>query len=357
MVSHHPDIKTSAADFCSAFKSSCESLTTTLDLTPTPEQRQSALEQISELSKRLTAATVFLPAYDQRQCAALLKGVQAKAASGTAPRAKFTFGARKGRVGGGVGVNTAGAVDGAAAQTASRAGSSVVETTSPKDPVASAPGHETDVTSLKSLAITGKQAEYIRPATSTQDDAKDYKLSNLTHCVVSILGTPIAALHATHLQHCLVITGPISGSLFIQDCVGCVFVVACRQFRMHATTRTDIYLHINSHPIIEDCSGLRFATYPTTFVTSLPSNTTNPTVPLSKLYALAQISPDPATNQYREVEDFKWLKRGHSPNWRLMADGEGIKDGVEWEALLTHPGGALDVDDGVLGKWLPAPSS
>lgn len=60
---------------------------------------------------------------------------------------------------------------------------------------------------------------------------KDYYLLNLSGSVITLLPSPVAALHAKHLRNCLIISGPIGGSAMIEDCENCVFVIACRQVR------------------------------------------------------------------------------------------------------------------------------
>jgi hypothetical protein len=43
-------------------------------------------------------------------------------------------------------------------------------------------------------------------------------------------------------------------------------VVVARQVRIHECSNVDIYLHCGSHPIIEDCSGMRFSPLPKAYV-------------------------------------------------------------------------------------------
>ena len=70
----------------------------------------------------------------------------------------------------------------------------------------------------------------------------------------------------------------------------------------------DFYVHANSHPIIEHCSSLRFAPYPT--------------LPTHLAPALEAAGLRTEHNQWDCVDDFDWLKASHSPNWSELPVGE-----------------------------------
>ena len=55
---------------------------------------------------------------------------------------------------------------------------------------------------------------------------------------------------------------PVKGSIYVTQCEGCTLYLGSRQLRMHTSTNVDFYVHTSSHPIIEHCTGLRFAPYP-----------------------------------------------------------------------------------------------
>ena len=40
-------------------------------------------------------------------------------------------------------------------------------------------------------------------------------------------------------------------------------MLTCRQFRIHTSSQVDVYIAASSNPIIEHCSAMRFAAYPT----------------------------------------------------------------------------------------------
>lgn len=62
------------------------------------------------------------------------------------------------------------------------------------------------------------------------------------------------------------------------------------QVRVHSSTATDLYLSVQSHPIVEDCSAMLFAPHPAVGV------------------------PE-SGGKWGDVHDFGWLRAGPSPNW------------------------------------------
>ena len=60
-------------------------------------------------------------------------------------------------------------------------------------------------------------------------------------------------------------SGPVSGSIFVENCADCSFVVACQQLRVHSTSSSHFYLHVTSRAVIEDSRQLAFAPYSRTY--------------------------------------------------------------------------------------------
>ena len=92
-------------------------------------------------------------------------------------------------------------------------------------------------------------------------------LSKLKRCVVDMSvptahGQPFAGLSVKNITQSLVVCGRVSGPIHITGMEAVVLVVSCRQFRMHDCKNCDVYLFSTSKPIIEHCSGIRFAPIP-----------------------------------------------------------------------------------------------
>ena len=141
---------------------------------------------------------------------------------------------------------------------------------------------------------------------STDTNQKDVALARLTNCTVKLYGSP-SAVHVNNMKNCKIFSGPVSGSVFIDDCKDCVFILACQQLRVHTTTDTNCYLHVTSRAIIEDSTRLQFAPYNWTYDG------------LDDHYEYSGL--DRSRNSWDDVDDFNWLASDvHSPNWSVLEE-------------------------------------
>jgi len=152
----------------------------------------------------------------------------------------------------------------------------------------------------------------IPPLEATEDDSKmeypdkgkDVTLGNLKNCTVAVclrLGT----LRLVNVQDCEIYCGPIDGSVFVNDCTNCRFVLSSRQLRIHDTTNCVFEVQTNSGPIIEDCDKLRFG--PCARVTYDQSDVD-----------FRESTLDLSTNAWCDVKDFKWHRTQASPHWSVL---------------------------------------
>lgn len=145
-----------------------------------------------------------------------------------------------------------------------------------------------------------KQAEDIQQ--------QDVLLSHLTNCKVRLYGCP-STLHIKNVRNCEILCGPVSSSVFVDQCTDSTLVLSCQQLRTHNTTATQIYVHVTSRAIIEDCHGVRFAPYTWTY----PG--------IQDHFKVAGL--DPNRNNWTDVDDFNWLAAGTpSPNWTVIPETE-----------------------------------
>lgn len=136
------------------------------------------------------------------------------------------------------------------------------------------------------------------------------------------LGQPFATLTLKNINESLIVCGHVSGAAHLTNITNSVIVVASRQFRMHESKGCDVYLHASSRPIIEDCTGVRFAPLPETYLKD---------------------SNKEVTNQWQQVDDFKWLQAEQSPNWGILEESSRVPENVWQEAVPGGPG--MGVDD------------
>ena len=143
---------------------------------------------------------------------------------------------------------------------------------------------------------------------------RDVLLTELSKCTVRLYGNP-NTLRLAKARSCTVLCGPVSTSVFLEDCSDCVLAVACQQLRVHTTRDTRIFLQVTSRAIVEDCSGIQFAPY----TWSYPG--------IDKDFEGSGL--DRSKNNWNDVDDFNWLARDMaSPNWSILPEEERM---VQWD--------------------------
>lgn len=146
---------------------------------------------------------------------------------------------------------------------------------------------------------------------------QDITMANLTNCIIKIFGHP-SSLQFSHLNNCIVLSGPVCRSVFADNCTRTKFSFGCQQLRLHSSTYCDLYMHVTSRAIIEDCTNIRVA---------------------SNIYRYDGIDNDfidagldVAKNNWDNVADFNWLSTNvNSPNWAQMEVCDRI---IDWEPIL-----------------------
>ncbi|OHE91270.1 tubulin binding cofactor C [Colletotrichum orchidophilum] len=321
-------------------------------------ERQDAIDHIlagiSNLSNEVADASDYVPSYDQRNYAQAVKALTDKLNETTAklvPRSRFQFKPR--------GASSATTPsDPAAPKYDPRlmVGSSLADPLPPSrgGPViappdvdqAAAASAETDADGLgdlpnfpknyneemarpsatkvrkpsfstaKDIAIFGQDGLHIILPSSASRATSSGRLTDLRGCVVDMSialsgHTSFANLALKNIDKSLIVAGNVAGPAHITGVSDSIIVVSARQVRIHECKNVDIYLHCSSHPIIEDCSNMRFAPLPASFDTT----------------------EDPAKNQWDQVDDFKWLKSEPSPNWGVLSTEERLPEEI-WTKVV-----------------------
>ena len=154
---------------------------------------------------------------------------------------------------------------------------------------------------------------------SEQVDEKTITAKNLTNCIFKIEGSP-GTIQLSNIKNCLVFCGPVSRSVFLDNCENCKIVVACQQLRFHTSKKCDLYIHVTSRAIIEDCVEIRVSK----FNYEYPS--------LDEDYTKSGL--DRNENHWRLIDDFNWLSLDQpSPNWKILEDDQVITD---WSEFIAH---------------------
>lgn len=148
---------------------------------------------------------------------------------------------------------------------------------------------------------------------------KDVNLTNLENCIVCLKGSA-STLHLNHLKNCKIFSGPVSTSIFAENCENSILVIACQQLRLHSSNNIQIYLHVTSRAIMEDCTNISVAPYNWKYEG------------MEKDFEKANLNS--YNNNWKCFDDFNWLNEKHSPNWKEIKEEEQIRD---WDLFLTYP--------------------
>jgi len=327
-------------------------------------ERQDAIDHclagISRLSNEVTDASGFIPAYDQRTYGQAIKALTEKlqeTRSKFAPRSRFQFKTTKNSsaislndaaelaaeqrlqpLGGkGVGSSTESSMATTPANlmtppSEAEARETVGELPSfPKnynEEMTRAPGpiRQPSFSQATNVNISDHTGLHIiLPSTAARATASG-SITRLNRCIVDMSvptanGAPFAGLALKNIKNSLIIAGHVAGAAHITSIENSIIVVAARQVRMHDCKNVDVYLYCASRPIIEDCSNIRFS-------------------PIPEHHTIA--SEEPVQNQWDQVDDFKWLKPEHSPNWSILPAEERLKDEIWTDAVAGGPGVGLE---------------
>ncbi|KAI1860328.1 uncharacterized protein JN550_011594 [Neoarthrinium moseri] len=334
-----------------AIQDQIEDLTT---LSPVNGERHDCVDTvlagISRLSNEVTDALDFIPAYDQRAYSQAIKALTEKLNEATgkfAPKARFQFKPRAPKTAA-AGQETTPDSRGFAHRPAQRSGEDRDEeddavgklptfgrnyneeiTRPPVNGASTGSVRKPSFSTAKNIAIYEQTGLHIMLPSSASRATSSGSLTQLDRCVVDMTvptsassGVPFAGLAIKDIRGSLLVCGTVAGPVHITGVRNSVIVVAARQVRVHECDNVDIYLHCGSHPIIEDCKGMRFA-------------------PLPEAYAVK--TQEAGKNQWDQVDDFKWLKTEPSPNWSVLPEEKKLPEEVWTKDICGNP--SMRTDD------------
>lgn len=253
------------------------------------EALDALLRQQQALEVSFTRQAHILPAYDVQQYRSTLKALAAEIATKRellAPRKKFSFKRRNPAPG--PAPAGYGDVDPAA---------------KPADGPASSAASGQDAFLGERIAELSGERILRKPGDL---EGRDVALRDLQDCRIVLLDR-IGALHVQQLTRCEVVVGAVLSSALIHFCKDCVFTLAVKQLRLHDSENVLLHLHTLSGPIIETSKRITFAPWDITW---------DGGADLLAAASLGEFSGE--AGAWSEVQDFNWLKRQASPNWRLV---------------------------------------
>lgn len=252
---------------------------------------------IQKLQSSFTSATLFLTNYNVKSSQAILNDICSKLeATKEKLLGKKKFGFR---------TKTTAAAKSA---TVSETDAAVTLTPTPNSPL---------YDHVK-WTIRDRQNEEIVLTESEVND-QDITVSTLENCCLIVRGHA-ASLQLSHLINCIVLCGPVSRSVFADNCTNCKLVFGCQQLRLHSSNHCDLYMHVTCRAIIEDCKNINVAPY-------------------NYVYAnidddFAKAGLDLTRNNWMHVADFNWLSIDvASPNWQRIDEAKRVNN---WNNFLTE---------------------
>lgn len=127
----------------------------------------------------------------------------------------------------------------------------------------------------RTIGISNQTGLHIILPSSAAMATASGSLTDLTGCILD-MSIPTSQGHAfpglamRDIKKSLIVAGRVAGPVHITGVSDSILVLVARQVRIHDCKNVDIYLHCASHPIIEDCSGMRFAPLPSCYVSIEP---------------------------------------------------------------------------------------
>eukprot|EP00240_Pyramimonas_obovata_P003901 CAMPEP_0118942182 /NCGR_PEP_ID=MMETSP1169-20130426/35601_1 /TAXON_ID=36882 /ORGANISM="Pyramimonas obovata, Strain CCMP722" /LENGTH=367 /DNA_ID=CAMNT_0006887155 /DNA_START=61 /DNA_END=1160 /DNA_ORIENTATION=- len=251
--------------------------------------------ELQDLEKSVAEASYYLPAYDARASLSAVAALRQKTDQlrvKLAPRQKFTFASRDAYKQQQEMQRDDSSRDASTAEPSNRSADSLL----PEQ-------HKTVVPGLR-----GRRGEtLVIPAADLGDGDAEYMLEDLKDMTVWLCG-PMRALFIHRIQNCQIYSGPVKGSMLIEDVRNCSVMVAAHQIRIHAAIETDFYLQVRSNPIVEHCSGVRVAPYEM-YYTGLQRHR-------------REAGLSDSNDLWQQVHDFGWLRATASPNWSVLPAGK-----------------------------------
>lgn len=258
------------------------------DRTMATQTLEEVTTKTQQLQKFLNDSMMFLTQYELRQAQASLQKLQNsldEKREEALPKKKFAFRARS--------------------KATEKATTSVADTPTPAAILAAGNTQVGGTVNLEQCGFSNMDS-MVLTMTAEEIQKQDVLLTHLTNCKVRLSGSP-STIHIKHISGCEILCGPVSSSVFVDNCCNSILAFPCQQLRTHNTTDTQVYLHVTSRAIIEDCHGVSFAP----FSWSYPS--------MDEDFTVSGL--DPNRNNWTQVDDFNWLAAGTpSPNWTIIPE-------------------------------------
>jgi hypothetical protein len=135
----------------------------------------------------------------------------------------------------------------------------------------------------------------------------------LTHCTNATVSARclLGAVRLENCTDCYACLGPCSTSVYLENCTRCTVFISSHQLRIHGCMGCSLYVRVNSHPIIEDCSQMGFAPYSLSYTDH-------------DAHLAAAALQD--ARCWSNVVDFRWHRSTKSPNWYCIEEADRVRE-------------------------------
>ncbi|KAL9598772.1 MAG: hypothetical protein Q9219_004269 [cf. Caloplaca sp. 3 TL-2023] len=261
------------------------------------------LASINDLKGEISSNTEETPAHDQRTFNEILTGLQKQlqeVRSEVVPKRKFAFKPKSSAAPAHPTLSTS---DPASVASTSNQPAEAPSKLLSLEPAAST----TSPGGFEGPCLLNDVHNGLKTESNVEHADRGIMMANSSHCIIRC-AVPTPNLTIDYVQASLLLCGPVNGAVLVMGVTASVLAISCRQLRMHGCQKCTVYLQCSSKPIIEDCSGIRFAPFPKGL--------------------------DTTSDQWDQIHDFNWLKAEHSPNWSIL-ELENRKSSEQWSRLIT----------------------
>lgn len=140
-------------------------------------------------------------------------------------------------------------------------------------------------------------------------DGQPFDIADLDGCEIMLLDHT-DQVQIDNVTNSRIFIGSSAESIFVRNCTGCIFTIACKQLRTRDCVQCDFYLYSQTDPIIETSSAMRFAPFNGAYNG------------LRQHFVEAEL--DPTDNHWSRVYDFNDPEKSGA-NWCIIAQEQEMQ--------------------------------
>ncbi|XP_037938352.1 uncharacterized protein LOC119671679 [Teleopsis dalmanni] len=138
---------------------------------------------------------------------------------------------------------------------------------------------------------------------------KDISFCKMKTTLIEIHGNP-NSLYLKNFSDSMIICGPVTGTIFLEDCIESILVVACKQIRVKDSEVCYLYSHVSNYIALENSRRIMIGVYENDY----------PRIDVD----ISNASLNMESNNNTNVDDFGWNTEtfGQSTNWSMLEYNE-----------------------------------